>query len=106
MNSTTHRYIFIYIYIYIIYIYKLLTPLNELDYSPHPTNHSSDHWPGAVVSMVNCTGPCLARHDRWLFLARTAAAAHPKWEVAAAYLHQMRLLYPRRAFASTRFADR
>jgi len=56
--------------------------------------------------MVNCTGPCLARHDRWLFLARTAAAAHPKWEVAAAYLHQMRLLYPRRAFASTRFADR
>jgi len=60
---------------------------------------------GAVGSLHNCTGACRTRQERALALANQAAAA-PSLTQGYAHLQQLRLLYPRRAFASIRFADR
>lgn len=60
---------------------------------------------GASINFQNCTGGCLERHRRGMLLTGEAAKAPT---VAEAYpmLQQLRLLYPRRAFAALRFADR
>jgi hypothetical protein len=59
---------------------------------------------GAAADLHNCTNSCVDRHARAISLLKSAAML----PLAKAYpmLQQLRLLYPRRSFPATRFADR